>query len=136
VVQGPAKTREQWGDLRRRAEEKLAAQLRSRLADLPHFDVDGLAHELSVYHVELEIQNEQLRSAQEQLEASRDRYIDLYENAPVGYATVGLTGRIVEINRQGVVILAGDAQRLHSRLFATYFSKESRASYETACAWR
>jgi hypothetical protein len=34
-------------------------------------------HELRVHQIELEMQNEELRSAREQLEASRARYFDL-----------------------------------------------------------
>ena len=66
---------------------------------------ERLAHELSVHQIELEMQNEQLRQAQLQLEASRDRYLDLYEHAPVGYVTIGFDGLIVESNRLALVHL-------------------------------
>jgi uncharacterized protein (DUF488 family) len=44
------------------------------------------------------MQNESLRSAQTALEASRDRYFDLYEFAPIAYLTLSATGQIAEIN--------------------------------------
>ncbi len=57
-----------------------------------------ILHELRVHQIELEMQNEELRRAQEDLETSRTRYFDLYDLAPVGYVTVGEEGLILEAN--------------------------------------
>ena len=56
--------------------------------------------ELLVHQVELEMQNEELQRAQADLEASRARYFDLYDLAPVGYCTISGNGlrRILEAN--------------------------------------
>jgi len=47
--------------------------------------LDALVHELSVFHQELEYQNEELRRIQEELEISRQYYKELFENAPINY---------------------------------------------------
>ena len=83
--------------LRERAEERLAAS-RSDIATMPTKDVERLVHELQVHQIELEMQNEELRRAQLELEEARDRYLDLYDFAPVGYVTLDADGVITEAN--------------------------------------
>lgn len=61
-------------------------------------DHQMLVHELQVHQIELEMQNEELRNAQEQLGESLAKYSDLYDFAPVGYVTSNKEGLILEAN--------------------------------------
>jgi PAS domain S-box-containing protein len=98
---GPNDRPKDAAELRLRAEEKA----RVRAASSPE-NVEALSpeetrrtlHELRVHQIELEMQNEELRRAQVELDAARERYFDLYDLAPVGYCTVSEHGLILEAN--------------------------------------
>ena len=63
-----------------------------------------MLHELRVHQIELEMQNEELRRTQVELDVSRARYFDLYDLAPVSYYTVSeATGLLLEAIRRAVV---------------------------------
>ncbi len=77
-------------------------------------------HELRVHQIELEMQNESLRQTQIALEESHDRYVDLYELAPVGYITLTQAGLIEGINLTGVTIFGSERSSLLSKDFRSF----------------
>src|SRR5476651_951176 len=95
-------------DLRRRAEERVAKRFRTAVAKCAA-DVGKLNHELVVQQVELEIQNEDLRLARAELEAS---YAELYDFAPVGYFSLGRTAATEKTNLTGASMLGQPRSRL------------------------
>jgi diguanylate cyclase (GGDEF)-like protein/PAS domain S-box-containing protein len=84
-------------DLHGQAEERLEALSAAAPAPLPE-DAAAILHELRVHQIELEMQNDELRQIGEQLEASRARYADLYDQAPVGYLTLSEKSLILRAN--------------------------------------
>ena len=66
--------------------------------ELSAVDAVSLQHELGVQQIELELQSEELRRTRDELEASREKYFDLYDLAPVGYAVLNDKGLVQEAN--------------------------------------
>jgi PAS domain S-box-containing protein len=90
---------------------------------------DELLHELQVHQIELEMQNENLRQSQLALQESRDRYVDLYEFAPIGYLSLTESGRIGEINLTGADILGEKRSALLNRGFASFVAADEQDSW-------
>lgn len=90
--------------LRNKAENQLTRTSGVSL-DLSDKTPEEIIHELRVHQIELEIQNEELKKAHQDLEDSRDRYIDLYDFAPVGYFTLTDKALIAEVNLTGASML-------------------------------
>ena len=89
------------GALRQRAEALSQARMTTSPEDLGTMtpdEVRRLVHQLRVHQIELEMQNEELRRAQVELDEARARYFDLYNLAPLGYCTVDEAGTILEAN--------------------------------------
>ena len=91
--------------LRKRTLDRLRIPEDSELERLGPQEIKHLIHELRVHQIELETQNENLRLAQEELEASRIRYSDLYDFAPVGYVLLNETGMILNANLTSATLL-------------------------------
>ena len=85
-----------------------------------------LIHELHVHQIELEIQNEELRSTQQDLELTRNQYADLFENAPVGYLILDRSGFIQRINQTFAKMVGKDLALLIRRPFADYLTQTAR----------
>ena len=98
-------------------------------SDAPTRPAEDLLYELQVHQIELEIQNEALRQAKTDLEDARDRYIDLYDFAPVGYLTLTPEGMISEINLTGATLLGMEHNNLLHRHFSTFIVPEDHAHW-------
>ncbi len=83
-------------------------------------------HELRVHQIELEMQNDELRRTQLELEGSRKRYFDLYHLAPVGYVTVSETGFILEANLTAGILLEMTLAELTTQPFHRFIFKDDQ----------
>ena len=90
--------------MRAPAEAQLARSPEPLAATSPA-EIQKALHESREHQIELERQNEELRAARAELDASRARYFDLYDLAPVGYVTVGEQGLILEANFASATLL-------------------------------
>jgi PAS domain S-box-containing protein len=81
---------------------------------------EALIHELQVHQVELEMQADELRRAQIALEEARDKYLDLYDFAPVGYLTLTDKAMVHEVNLTGARLLGTDRNKLTNTRFRRF----------------
>jgi len=119
-------------DLRRRAEVSAlaqAAQMPEKLETLSPEAARQFIRELHEHQVGLAMQNEELRRAQEELEASRSRYFDLYDLAPVGYLTLSEKGLILEANITAVTLLGVERKRLAKKPLTRFILPEDQDIY-------
>ena len=100
--------------------EAEARSTRAPPAVKPHASTAALLHELQVHQVELEAQNAELRRLLGDLERANQRYVNLYEFAPVGYVTVGDDGSIREVNLAGEPMFGLDRKLLKGSKFAAF----------------
>lgn len=115
-------------NLRREAE----ALLKTRpTAKHPPSDHDQLAqlHELRVHQIELELQNAELSRAYLEAQELQEKYLDLYDFAPVGYFTLSDKGEIRELNLCAAGMLKGNRDVLIGRRLGEFISQESLQSF-------
>jgi PAS domain-containing protein len=92
-------------------------------------DLDYLLHELSVHQAELEVQNEELRRAQQALAYSQRKYSYLYHFSSIGYFTLDERGLIQEANVTGCSSAGIQRLFLNQHLFPVFVAKEDRKRF-------
>ena len=85
-----------------------------------------MLHELRVHQIELELQNEELRRSQLELDAERARYFDLYELAPLGYFTVSEKGMIQQANLAAAALLGAPRGELIGQAISRLIFREDQ----------
>ncbi len=116
-------------DLSARAEARARGAEGSGQGANGHEEPPFLLHELRVHQIELELQNEELRRAQEELEASRARYFDLYDMAPVGYCTLCETDQILEANLTAAMMFGVTKAALVGKPLTTFIHRDSQDAF-------
>jgi PAS domain S-box-containing protein len=116
-------------DLRQRAEQQAqetGAEVSMLLSTLEN---NRLMHELQVHQIELEMQNDELRRTQVALEISRERLLELYEQAPVGYVTLAEDGKILEGNLTAAIFLGISKDGLVNHHLTDFIAPEDQDIY-------
>jgi len=89
---------------------------------------------LQVHQIELEMQNEELHRALDELEESRSRYSDLYDFAPIGYFSFDTDGVIFEANLTAATMLDIDRRSLMNKPFSGFVVRDGRDAFHLHCA--
>jgi diguanylate cyclase (GGDEF)-like protein/PAS domain S-box-containing protein len=116
--------------LREAAERKAKDQLHA-LDKLSQADRDQLLQELQIHQIELELQNEELKEAHLRLEYIHRQYLDLYNEAPVGYASLDDSGLIVRCNRTLIELLGTQDLVMHGHALAEFMLEEDQPLFRS-----
>jgi PAS domain S-box-containing protein len=109
--------------LRGQAEKRLRAKKAQLHSPRTEENAKRLVHELEVHQIELEMQNAELKRAQEELELSHNKYVELYDFAPVGYFTFDTQGLIHEVNLTGAKLLGTERKLLLKKPFINFIAQ-------------
>ena len=113
--------------LRQKAENLLSKkqQLESDW-DFSQAEILKLIHELEVYQIKLEIQNEELLLSKEQSELATDKYTELYDFAPSGYFTLSKEGKVIDVNLTGSNMFGKERLKLINSQFEFFVSDDTK----------
>jgi PAS domain-containing protein len=91
--------------------------------------IEATMHELAVHQEELEIQNDNLRQAEVELQVARDRYFQLFDLAPVAYLTLDQSGVIQEANLTAATLLQVKRKALLRRRLSSFVTSQDADSF-------
>ena len=111
--------------LRKKAEELLKERQQNNDLQVNETDEKRLLHELQVHEIELEMQNEELRQANEAAEKALKKYTMLYDLAPMGYFTIESNGAICELNFTAADMLGDRRFSLVNTNLKLFISRDS-----------
>jgi len=115
-------------ELRQRAEEFINKNP-SAIRKIPPGDVKTLIEDLQIHQIELEMQNEELRHTQLELQAALDKITDLYDFAPIGYFSISDMGLIIDANLVGAAMLGMERGKLTGRRFSQFIASDDQDGF-------
>jgi len=115
-------------ELRKKAKEVLLEKGKSPSLEYTN-DVEKLIEDLNIYHIELEMQNQELNEANLKLQSEQKRYKELYMNAPVAYFTLNKTGNIIELNQVAADMLQIPIHKFKYTSIFPYLAQHSKTDF-------
>jgi PAS domain S-box-containing protein len=114
--------------LRKTAEEILKNK-KIISADFENRSLQELMHEIQVHQIELEMQNDELKRNQAELEISRNMYSDLYDFAPIGYFTLNVNGIIIKTNLAGANLIGKEKSKITNQPFTKFIEPHYHSTF-------
>ncbi len=116
--------------LREQAEASID-RVSSSPSDAHDYDRDSLLHELHVYQVELEMQNDELRLSENRLVLENAYKDALFQKSPIGYVVITACSKICEINPAAEALFAYPHELIDIPL-TLFMTKEQARVFEEA----
>ena len=111
--------------LKKQAQEFLSKNP-SAINKIPLADIQQLIEDLQVHQIELEMQNDELRRLQQDLENERDKYSDLYDFSPVSYFTMNEKGIILQANLTAAEMVGVERELLIGHPFSDFIVEDDQ----------
>jgi len=115
-------------NIRKQAEAMLSKSGRD-LAGMSSADIEKLLFELQVHQVELEMQNEELKRTHQELSASRDDFVRIYNLSPVAYLTLNEQGIIKKANMAAAQLLGCSKEALVNKKLGKFIHSSDQDKY-------
>lgn len=110
--------------LRRQAEQLVSdSSINSNGLHLSDREIRELLHQVQVQQIELDMQNDELKIANEELEKQRVKFVDLFDLAPVGYFIIDNLGIVEEVNSSGCNLLDAPKGLLVNQRFQSFLNQ-------------
>ena len=117
-------------NLRKQAEDLLKFKTEN-ISEMTKFDMQKVIEELQIHQIELQIQNEELRSSRLEIDKSKSKYFNLFDFAPLGYLIIDKTGVILELNLKASEILERRKDYIINHPFVSILEKTSMSKFYT-----
>ncbi len=113
----------------RKQAEAMLSKSGTDLARMSNADIEKLLFEFQVHQIELELQNEELKRAQQELSASRDDFARLYNLSPVAYLTLNGQGIIKKANMAAAQLLGSSIEALVNKKLGKFIHPSDQDNY-------
>ncbi len=117
-----------------RAPDPKPVPAKSVAYDAGELDARRLYHELKVHELELQAHNDELVAARAERESMLEKYTELFEFAPIGYAILGRDETIRELNHTAALLLGRERHRLVGTKFVEHIGLEGRNMFHAFLA--
>ena len=115
--------------LRQRAEAQLKKHGLIPSSTISAADLHRLVLELAVHQIELEMQNEELQHAYDEIKTEHERYNNLFDFAPVGYLTLARDSKILKANLTIGKMLSCGRSHLEEHHFSSFIDHRYRSRF-------
>lgn len=113
----------------RKEAEQLAQGQEKDISTLSEKETSELIHELNVHQIELKMQNDELLRFQEELEAEKQKYSDLFNLAPIGYLSLDEDRKIIRVNELMAEMLSRPKSDILDRPFTDFVHWDDKDAF-------
>jgi PAS domain S-box-containing protein len=113
----------------RKQAEAMLSKSGTDITRMSSADIEKLLFEFQVHQIELELQNEELKSAHYELSASREDFARLYNLSPVAYLTLDEQGIIEKANMAAAQLLDCSIEALVNKKLGKFIHPSDQDAY-------